>query len=195
MSPGSVQIYGMPYVVVDGTTPKRTVHFQYASESDGVNHTTGASFPFYPIPDEAITQAHWVEGGDPGNVDLRRSSDRHLLIVDRDNRHLYELYNVFYDGAPVARRFRGVLRPEHERPPARGMDVGGCGGAGDPAGARALRRGVRNRRDPARVPRDGARDERLRVSGVASRRFDAGRAADGRAAALESEPRPLGLCA
>ncbi len=64
-----------------------------------MNHTTGVSFPFYPIPDEAITQPHWVEGGDPGNVDLRSSSDRHLLIVDRDNRHLYELFNVFFDGA------------------------------------------------------------------------------------------------
>ena len=98
VSPGSIQNYGMPYVVVDGTTPKRSVIFQYASESDGVNHTTGASFPFYPIPNEAITQAHWVEGGDPGNIDLRSSSDRHLILVDRDNRHLYELFNVFYDG-------------------------------------------------------------------------------------------------
>jgi hypothetical protein len=99
VSTGSVQNYGMPYVVVDGTTPKKSVNFQYSSESDGVNHTTGVSFPFYPIPDEAITQPHWVEGGEPGNIDLRSSSDRHLLIVDRDNRHLYELYNVFYDGA------------------------------------------------------------------------------------------------
>ncbi len=55
--------------------------------------------PFYPIPDEAISQAHWIEGGDPGNVDLRSSSDRHMLIVDRDRRYLYELYNVFYDGS------------------------------------------------------------------------------------------------
>jgi hypothetical protein len=99
VSPGSVQIYGFPYAVVDGTLTKRAVQFQYADESDGVNHTTGMSVPFYPIPDEAITQAHWVEGGEPGNVDLRASADRHLLIVDRDNRKLYELYNVFYDGA------------------------------------------------------------------------------------------------
>jgi hypothetical protein len=98
VSPGTVQTYGMPYAVVDGTTPKKTVIFQYGSESDGVTHTTGASFPFYPIPDEAIAEAHWVEGGEPGNVDLRSTSDRHLLIVDRDNRHLYELYNVFHDG-------------------------------------------------------------------------------------------------
>ncbi|MGE5243759.1 MAG: hypothetical protein ACM3SQ_06000 [Betaproteobacteria bacterium] len=99
VSPGSVQGYGFPYAVVDGTTPLRTVQFQYADESDGVDHSTNRSVPFYPIPDEAITQAHWIEGGEPGNVDLRSSSDRHLLIVDRDHRFLYELYNVFFDGA------------------------------------------------------------------------------------------------
>ena len=99
VSPGSVAIYGMPYVVVDGTQPKKTVQFHYWRESDGVNQATGQSLPFYPIPDEAITQPHWIEGGQPGNLDLRASSDRHLLLVDRDNRHLYELYNVFHDGA------------------------------------------------------------------------------------------------
>src|SRR5580765_2341675 len=99
VSPGSVEGYGMPYVVVDGTQPKKAVQFAYSDESDGVNHATDTSFPFYPIPDEAITQAHWIEGGEPGNVDQRADADRHLLIVDRDNRYLYELYNVFYDGA------------------------------------------------------------------------------------------------
>src|SRR4051812_31979457 len=98
-SPGSVDVYGFPYIVVDGGVPLRTVSFDYADESDGVNHSTGVSYPFYPIPDEAITQAHWVEGGAPGNVDLRASSDRHLLIVDSAHRFLYELYNVFYDAA------------------------------------------------------------------------------------------------
>ncbi|HYK42088.1 MAG TPA: hypothetical protein VE007_06830 [Thermoanaerobaculia bacterium] len=92
-------IYGMPYAVVGGTQAKKSVHFQYSSESDGVDHTTNQSFPFYPIPDEAITQPKWIEDGYPGNVDRRAISDRHLLIVDRDNRYLYELYNVFYDGA------------------------------------------------------------------------------------------------
>jgi hypothetical protein len=74
------------------------VQFLYSEESDGVDHTTNTSFPFYPIPPEAATQPHWVEGGAPGNVDQRASSDRHLLIVDRDARHLYELFNVFFDG-------------------------------------------------------------------------------------------------
>jgi hypothetical protein len=99
VSPGSAQVYGFPYAIVDSTVTRRAVQFQYADESDGVDHTTNRSVPFYPIPDEAITQAHWIEGGDRGTIDLRSSSDRHLLIVDRDRRHLYELYNVFYDGS------------------------------------------------------------------------------------------------
>ncbi|MEO8191089.1 MAG: hypothetical protein ABI682_12170 [Acidobacteriota bacterium] len=92
-------IYGMPYGVVDGSQPKKTVQFLYASESDGVDHATNQSFPFYPIPDEAISQTHWIEDGYPGNVDRRSQGDRHLLIVDRTNRFLYELYNVFWDGS------------------------------------------------------------------------------------------------
>ena len=92
-SPGSVGIYGFPYAVVDAAQLKSIVSFQYASESDGVAQV------FYPIPTQAITQPHWVEGGAPGNVDQRSSSDRHLLMVDCTNNHLYELYNVWYDGA------------------------------------------------------------------------------------------------
>jgi hypothetical protein len=99
VSPGSADTYGFPYAVVDSTVAPRAVQFQYSDESDGVNHATNQSVPFYPIPDEAIAQVHWIEGGQPGNVDLRGSSDRHLLIVDRDRRYLYELYNVFFDGS------------------------------------------------------------------------------------------------
>ena len=98
VSPGSEAIYGYPYAVVDSSVSLKTVQFQYSDESDGVDHATGRSVPFYPIPDEAITQPHWVEGGEPGNVDRRGTSDRHLLIVDRDRRRLYELFNVFHDG-------------------------------------------------------------------------------------------------
>ena len=94
-------IYGMPYGVVTNVTSAdlQAVQFQYSSESDGVDHATDTSFPFYPIPSEAITQPYWIEGGDPGNVDLRSSQDRHLLIVDRDRNYLYELYNVFYSAS------------------------------------------------------------------------------------------------
>ena len=92
-------IYGMPYAVVTSVTNAdlKAVQFDYADESDGVDHSTNTSFPLYPIPSEAITQPYWIEGGDPGNVDLRSSEDRHLLIVDKDRNYLYELYNIFYN--------------------------------------------------------------------------------------------------
>ena len=96
-SPGSANIYGFPYVVVGGDQPKRAVAFYYGDESDGVNHATGQSYPFYPIPDEAITQPYWIEGGPPGNTSP--GGDRHMLIVDRDNRHLYELFDLRWNGS------------------------------------------------------------------------------------------------
>ena len=100
VSPGSDQIYGFPYVQVDNdSVPLKAVQFHYSDESDGVDHTTDQSFPFYPIPNEAITLPHWIEGGEPGNLDRRSHADRHLLIVDRTHRQLFELYNVFFDGS------------------------------------------------------------------------------------------------
>src|SRR5208337_2508993 len=97
VSPGSTAIYGMPYAIVEGSQPKRAVTFLYWSESDGVNYTTGQGIPFYPIPAQAITQPHWIEGGAPGDVDQRSQEDRHLLIIDCSDNYLYELYNVYYD--------------------------------------------------------------------------------------------------
>ncbi|MEX1246325.1 MAG: S-layer homology domain-containing protein [Thermoanaerobaculia bacterium] len=97
--PDGVSIYGFPYAVVDGSQAKKTVAFAEPAESDGVVHPGNTSYPFYPIPDEAITEAHWIEGGAPGNVDNTGIQDRHLLVVDRDSLHLYELYNVYWDGA------------------------------------------------------------------------------------------------
>jgi hypothetical protein len=94
-------IYGMPYAVVRNiqNSDLKAVEFLYSDESDGVDHASDTSFPFYPIPPEAITQPYWIEGGDPGSVDLRDSQDRHLFIVDGDRNYLYELYNVYYDAA------------------------------------------------------------------------------------------------
>jgi hypothetical protein len=99
-SPGSTAIYGMPYAIVDGNaTAKQAVTFEYWDESDGVDRATGQGVPFYPLPTQAIAQSHWVEGGAPANVDQRAQSDRHFIVVDCANRSLYELYNVWYDGA------------------------------------------------------------------------------------------------
>ena len=49
-SPGSQNVYGFPFAVVGGDQPKRAVSFYYGDESDGVDHATGRSYPFYPIP-------------------------------------------------------------------------------------------------------------------------------------------------
>ena len=92
-------IYGIPYIVVEGDQPKRAVVFDYQDESDGVDHANGeTSFPFYPIPDEAISQPHWIEGGQSGD-DPTATGDRHMLIVDKTNNHLYELYAMRWTGS------------------------------------------------------------------------------------------------
>src|SRR6266487_1372577 len=99
--------YGIPYAVVNNviSADLLPVEFLYSDESDGVDHTTNTSFPFYPIPTQAITQPYWIEGCDPGDVDLRSSQDRHLLIVDSDRNYLYELYNVYFN--PTQGRWYG----------------------------------------------------------------------------------------
>jgi hypothetical protein len=94
---GGAAVYGYPYAIVDATTPRLAVKMKYADESDGVDHKTGKSFAFYPIPPEAITEPHWIEGGAAGDIDQRRKADRHMIILDCANNGLYELYNVYYD--------------------------------------------------------------------------------------------------
>jgi hypothetical protein len=93
-------VYGIPFIIVEGDQPKLTVEFtDFGDESDGWDPLTEESFPFYPVPTEPITQNGWVEGGLPGNIDDRDNGDRHMLIVDKDNNHLYELYDVYYNGS------------------------------------------------------------------------------------------------
>src|SRR5262245_10313783 len=67
---GHPSIYGIPYNVVSGTTPKVSVTFDYADESD-----RGP----YPIP---------------ANPKREAGSDHHILIVDKDACVLYELYDA-----------------------------------------------------------------------------------------------------
>jgi hypothetical protein len=91
---GAPATYGMPYVVVPGTQPLEPVAFDYASESDVGAPGRPAG---YPIPVEAKTQSHWIEGGYPGNCDSSTppcSGDKHLLLVDKDNRFLFETWNT-----------------------------------------------------------------------------------------------------
>jgi len=82
-------IYGMVYMTVPGDEPLEPMAFDYADQSD-----TGAPGrpAGYPIPVEAKTQTKWIEGGYPGNADV--GGDKHMLIVDRDNRFLFETWNT-----------------------------------------------------------------------------------------------------
>jgi hypothetical protein len=66
---------GIPYVDVPGSQPKVSVTFDYADESD-----PGP----YPIPPDAP-----IEGGPDSD------GDRHVLVLDRDNCTLYELFYAF----------------------------------------------------------------------------------------------------
>lgn len=79
--------YGIPYVVVAGTQPLEPVTFTlYGDESDdgAPGRPSG-----YPIPVAARTLPGWIEGNVAGGGS---SGDRHLLIVDRDRRLLFETW-------------------------------------------------------------------------------------------------------
>jgi hypothetical protein len=69
---------GIPYVVVDGKQAKVPIKFNYADESD-----PGP----YPVPPGAP-----IEGGPKGD------GDRHVLVLDRDNWKLYELFAAYPQG-------------------------------------------------------------------------------------------------
>lgn len=76
---------GIPYVVVSGTEKRYPVRFEYAGDSDHV---------LYPIPDKPP-----IEGMPPGKLPTKDDADHHLLVIDRDNAKLYELYQArFVDG-------------------------------------------------------------------------------------------------
>lgn len=74
---------GIPYVVVGTGQPKVAIHFTaYGSQSD-----PGP----YPVPPDASVEGEQV--GVPGS-----GGDRHVLVIDRDNQRLYELYRAFPNG-------------------------------------------------------------------------------------------------
>ncbi|MBS1881276.1 MAG: hypothetical protein JST31_17315, partial [Actinobacteria bacterium] len=78
---GSPRAYGFPYAVVSPGQPKLPIHYTaYGSES--------SPGPF-PVPAKAP-----VEGGN------RSDGDRHLLVVDRGECKLYELYRAFFQPRP-----------------------------------------------------------------------------------------------
>jgi hypothetical protein len=79
--------YGIPYVGVSGDQPLVPPTFiWYPDESD---EGAPGMPPGYPIPEEAKTVIGYIEGGVAGGG---AGGDRHLLLVDRDNWLLFELY-------------------------------------------------------------------------------------------------------
>ncbi|MEO7521897.1 MAG: hypothetical protein ABIW79_08785 [Gemmatimonas sp.] len=67
--------FGVPFIVVSGSQGRVPVSFEYGDESD-----PGP----YPIPSNAP-----IEGG------ASSTGDRHVIIVDRDNWKLYELFSAY----------------------------------------------------------------------------------------------------
>ena len=86
--------WGIPYISVPGTQPLYTVTFTtYASESD--RGRPGGPIG-YPIPEQAKTQPNYIENAVAGG---QTSGDRHMIIIDRDNMVLYELYQTRWTGS------------------------------------------------------------------------------------------------
>ena len=79
--------YGIPHVGVSGAQALAPVTFvDYPGESDA-----GAPGrpPGYPIPEQAKTAPHYIEGDAPGGG---TDGDRHLIVVDRDHWLLFETW-------------------------------------------------------------------------------------------------------
>ncbi|HEY8931551.1 MAG TPA: hypothetical protein VIM55_20275 [Mucilaginibacter sp.] len=74
---------GIPFDVVCGSQPKVKVTFR-ANDNDG-NYGSESDKGPYPIPDNAH-----IEGNGTG--------DSHVIVVDKDNDMLYELYNASFSG-------------------------------------------------------------------------------------------------
>lgn len=92
--------FGIPYTTVPGAQAQVPVSFEYADESD-----PGP----YPIPPDAP-----IEGGADSD------GDRHVIVVDRDNCKLYEMWNSWpqtggswYAGSGAVFDLRSnLLRPD-----------------------------------------------------------------------------------
>ncbi len=88
-------VYGMIYMTVPGTQALAPITWTaYGDQSD--DGAPGRPVG-YPIPVAARTEVRWIEGGQAGNIPV--GGDRHMLIVDRDNRILYELYQAFWNAS------------------------------------------------------------------------------------------------
>ncbi|PIV90292.1 hypothetical protein COW46_03370 [Candidatus Gracilibacteria bacterium CG17_big_fil_post_rev_8_21_14_2_50_48_13] len=93
---GSNPDYGIPFVVVDNTTPMSDIQAEYADETDAGP---------YPIP---------------ANPPIEAGSDRHILMLQKDTCTLYELYaaekigNLWHVGSgAIFDLASNLLRPDY----------------------------------------------------------------------------------
>ena len=85
LQPDFTPDYGIPYAVVDASTPLVPVTFSNAAESDKGAPGQPAG---YPIPIAATTDLRYLEEAG------RSGSNRHLLLIDRGRRLAFELFNA-----------------------------------------------------------------------------------------------------
>ena len=124
-------LFGIPYNVVHGNSVTATsvVIDAYADQSDVLP---------VPLPANPVLEGDLQNGPVVG---LNNRGDSHLLVYDEDNNVAYEFYNA----TRAIRRIRmgstcaaGVgLEFEYGCVSDGGVDVGGCGGVADFAGAGA----------------------------------------------------------
>jgi hypothetical protein len=101
MHPDFTPSYGIPYCVVDDTTPLVPVTFGNTSESD--KGEPGGSTG-YPIPSAAKTNLRYIESA--GSLD----GDRHLLVYHRDKRMAFELSYAKWDGSKWTAGYGAVFK-------------------------------------------------------------------------------------
>jgi hypothetical protein len=101
LHPDFTPTYGIPYAVVDNSTPLVTVALGNTSESDA--GAPGGPIG-YPIPAAAITNARYVENS--GGTD----GDRHMLLYNRDTREAFELSYASYSSGQWSAGYGAVFK-------------------------------------------------------------------------------------
>ncbi len=86
--------FGIPYIGVSQEQPLEPVTFTLFGNESDVGVAGGPSG--YPIPAIARSEPGWIEGAVAGGGD---SGDRHLLVIDRDRRILFELWATRWNGS------------------------------------------------------------------------------------------------
>ena len=132
-------------------------------------------------------------GAHDGQLHRGRAAGRRVVRRSASARHRSRSLAALRDlrddlergGGPLGGGLRRGLRPRDATPAVPKAGRRPTPPASRSSRAGALRRGVRRGGDHARVPRHDARDQRLRLAGLAPRRQHRRRAADGRAAAAE----------